>query len=324
MATLADVSGQVSQERRLKQAESWFASLLDGVDDFAVLSIDAKGRIEAVSPSVERQTGFCAKETIGHALDMFDVPSSEEGILSLKQQIALAHRDGWHLHEGWQRRFEGGPFWCQRLIAARSEGEEREDQSIKGYTVVLREVTRQNGDVGNLQQMLTRDYLTGACNRTHFFELAERECARSRRYGSALSLIAIDVDHFKRLNDTYGHAAGDEVLKSFSQACMDSLRPSDIFARLGGEEFVVLLPATDLQGAGELAERLRTTIADTAARGSESVLPITASLGYASTKGGSSTLTDLLAAADKALYAAKRSGRDRVVVSSLESVAACA
>jgi diguanylate cyclase (GGDEF)-like protein/PAS domain S-box-containing protein len=324
MATLADVSGQVAQERRLKQAESWFASLLDGVDDFAVLSIDAEGRIEAVNPSVLRQTGFRAIETIGHSLDMFDAPSSAANTLSLKGQIEVASRDGWYLHEGWQRRFEGELFWCQRLIAARSEEGEQDPLSIKGYTVILREVTRQKGDVGDLKQRLTRDYLTGACNRTHFFELAERECSRSRRYGSPLTLIAIDVDHFKRLNDNYGHAAGDEVLKLFSQACMGSLRPSDTFARLGGEEFVVLLPGTVPQRAGEISERLRATIAATAMKIAGNVLHVTVSVGYSCINGGASTLTGLLAAADKALYAAKRSGRDCVMMSTTETVAACA
>lgn len=123
------------------------------------------------------------------------------------------------------------------------------------------------------------------------------------------------MDHFKLVNDTYGHNSGDEALRSFSQACMSLLRPSDTFARLGGEEFVVLLPSTDLQSAGEAAERLRVTIATTAIEVTGSVLHVTASLGCASTK-GEGTLADLLAAADKALYTAKHSGRDRVILSS--------
>lgn len=310
MATIADVSKQVAQERRLKQAESWFASLLDGVDDFAVLSIDAAGRIDAVNPSVLRQTGFDESQTMGRTLDMFDVPKHESDTVSMSEQIALAHRDGWHLNEGWHQHYEGEPYWCQRLIAMRSD-----DEGSTGYTVVFREVARQTLDVGKLKQMLTKDYLTGACNRSHFFEVGERECSRSRRYGQPLAVIAIDVDHFKRVNDTYGHGAGDTVLQSFSQACMSQLRPSDTFARLGGEEFVVLLPSTDLQSAGEVAERLRVSIATTAVTVTGSVLHVTASLGCASTN-GEGTLTELLATADKALYAAKQSGRDRVILSS--------
>lgn len=310
MATISDVSRQVAQERRLKQAESWFASLLDDVNDFAVLSIDEKGRIDAVNRSVLRQTGFNESQTIGRSLEMFDVPSSEVSTPSLPEQIALVRRDGWHLNEGWHKHSNGTPYWCQTLIAMRDE-----DEGSTGYTVVLREVTRQTFDVSKLKQLLTTDQLTGACNRSHFYEVGERECSLSRRYGQSLALIAFDVDHFKLVNDTYGHNSGDEALRSFSQACMSILRPSDTFARVGGEEFVVLLPSTDLESAGEVAERLRVTIASTAIEVTGSVLHVTASLGCASTK-GKGTLTDLMAAADKALYAAKQSGRDRVILSS--------
>jgi diguanylate cyclase (GGDEF)-like protein len=318
MATISDVSLQVAQERRLKQAEVWFSSLLDDVKSFAVLSIDAEGLIDAAQPSVFSLTGFDESQTIGRTLDMFEEPDEECGTLDVPGQIALAGREGWHLSEGWNKHSQGEPYWCQRMIAPRCN----QDGSA-GYTVVLRKVTRQTLDVGKLKKMLTTDHLTGACNRSHFFEIAERECSRSRRYSQSLALIAIDVDLFKKVNDTYGHSAGDEVLQSFSRICMSVIRPTDTFARLGGEEFVVLLPSTDLKRAGELAERLRSTIANTALEiiGSGS-LHVTASLGCADTQGQMSTFTELLAEADKALYTAKLSGRDCVVLSNLVPVAA--
>ena len=312
IVTLDDVSKQVAQERRLKQAEVWFGSLLNDVNDFAVLSLDAEGRINGVNPSVLRQTGFSAAGLLGQTLDVFSVGSQSRGSLSAAEQIAEAQRDGWQLHEGWQGRPGGDRYWCQRLIAVRSESEGAGGWGISGYTVVMRAVTRQHFDTGKLTRMLTTDYLTGVCNRAHFFEVGEREYLRALRYSQPLALISIDLDHFKAINDTYGHAAGDEVLKAFTQTCIALLRPSDIFARLSGEEFVVLLPSTTLHGAVELAERLRACVAVAPVDASGSTLRLTVSLGCAEISSTVASLKALMAAADQALYISKRTGRNRV------------
>jgi diguanylate cyclase (GGDEF)-like protein len=318
--SLADVSTQVAQERRLQQAETWFASLLDGVENFAIVSLDAHGKINAVNRGVARQTGLSESQTVGQTLDIFDLPGPPSTAITANEQITLAGRDGWHLTECWQIGLGGKPYWCQRLIAVRSgdegtsETSETSESPISGYTVVLREVLNRNGDFGKLRLMLTQDFLTGASNRAHFFDTAERECARSRRYGQPLALIGLDIDHFKRVNDTYGHAVGDAVLKTISRECKALLRQSDTFARLGGEEFVVLLPSTDMQHAAQLAERLRAVIAATAIEVGGSSLHVTASFGCATTNLTESTPTALVAGADKALYAAKKSGRNRVVL----------
>jgi diguanylate cyclase (GGDEF)-like protein/PAS domain S-box-containing protein len=314
LVTLLDVSKQVVQEHRLKQAEIWFASLLDDVHDFAVLSLDSDGRIDRVNPSALRQTGFSQSQLLGQTLDVFNAQVRSGGSLSLADQIAEADRDGWQLNEGWQSRFGGERYWCQRLIAVRSETEGQTGWAISGYTVVMREVTQQRFAIDQLTQMLTTDYLTGICNRSRFFEIGERECLRALRYAQPLGLIAMDLDHFKLVNDTYGHAAGDEVLKSFTKACAALLRPSDTFARLGGEEFVVLLPSTTLAGAGELAERLRAAIAAATVLLSGNVLRVTASLGCSELNSEVRNLQALIAAADKALYIAKESGRDHVTL----------
>jgi diguanylate cyclase (GGDEF)-like protein/PAS domain S-box-containing protein len=316
IVTLADVSAQVAQERRLQQAETWFASLLDSVENFAIVSLDAQGKISAVNRSVARQTGLNESQTVGQTLEIFDLPGPSSTAITADEQIALARRDGWHLTECWQVGLGGKPYWCQRLIAVRSDDggtSETSESSVSGYTVVLREVLNRNADFGKLTLMLTQDFLTGASNRAHFFDIAERECARSRRYGQPLALIGLDLDHFKRVNDSHGHGAGDAVLKSISRECKALLRQSDTFARLGGEEFCILLPSTDLQHAAQLAERLRAIIAATAIDVGGTSLHVTASFGCATTNSTESTATALVAAADKALYAAKRSGRNRVV-----------
>src|SRR6187402_444350 len=315
IVSLADISKQVAQESRLKQAETWFASLLDSVNDFAVISLDSEGLIESITPSVIRQTGYSEFQILGRSLDIFNVDEPVSGSLNISDQIALACRDGWHLYECWQSRREEPPYWCQRLIAVRSELQEGQERIISGYTVVLRDVTQQNSDTVKLTQMLRTDYLTGAYNRSYFFEVAGRECTRAKRYGQSLALVAIDLDHFKSVNDMYGHSTGDAVLKAFAEACSPLLRPNDTFARIGGEEFVLLLPSTDLAGAAQLAERLRQTIHATAIAVNGQTLTVTASMGCAEIQDKVSTVTELLAVADDALYRAKKMGRDQVALS---------
>jgi diguanylate cyclase (GGDEF)-like protein/PAS domain S-box-containing protein len=322
MVTIADISRQIAQERRLKQAETWFGSLLNDVNDFAVVSLDADGIIDRVNPSVLRQTGFNESETLGRTLEIFEARDGSSPAASVADQISAARRNGWHLEEGWHKRWGGKHYWCQTLIAVRSEGEDIEGSRIAGYTVVLRDVTRQEFNAGKLREMLTTDHLTGASNRGHFFEVAERERARARRHHQPLSLIAIDIDHFKLVNDTHGHGGGDEALRVIAGACMKLLRPSDIFARIGGEEFALLLPATDLQEAGELAERLRFAIGATSIKLAGALFRCTASFGCAVMTNQDSTVSGLLAAADAALYEAKRAGRNRVVLSSATTAAA--
>ena len=312
VATLSDVSVQVAQERRLKQAEAWFSSLIDGVDDFAAISLDARGRIDHVNASVRRQTGFAEHELIGLGLEVFDAPDPASGVLSSREQVALATRDGWHLDEGWCARRDGSRQWCQRLISVCREEGDVEGRTICGFTVVLRLVTRKTADAASIRRRLTTDHLTGASNRAHFFEVAEREALRCHRDRVSAAVLMLDIDHFKDVNDTHGHAVGDEALKVISAACRGALRPQDTLARLGGEEFVVLLPSTDLAGAGEVAERLRAIIAGLGIATSSGVLMLTASFGCSIMDEGNGNVAAVLAGSDQALYAAKRAGRNRV------------
>ncbi len=157
------------------------------------------------------------------------------------------------------------------------------------------------------------DSLTEAYNRRTFISLAERELQRSVRNGKPLSVMVLDLDKFKQINDTHGHQAGDSVLQHVKQVADQCLRASDIFARYGGEEFVVLLPETARQGAVVIAERLRQSIAATPA---SSGVVVTACIGVycLDQVNNSVTLAELLAQADKAMYQAKAAGRNCVVV----------
>jgi diguanylate cyclase (GGDEF)-like protein len=164
-----------------------------------------------------------------------------------------------------------------------------------------------------LEKLATIDAMTGLYNRRHFMVLAEAEWGRFQRYQRPLSMLAIDIDHFKSVNDRYGHAVGDDAIVSVANACQQSKRTSDIAGRLGGEEFVMLLPETDLGQAMVVAERLRERIAAHSLHVHKVRFSVTASIGVAEASVSMSGIDVLLRAADEALYLAKGQGRNRVV-----------
>jgi len=161
------------------------------------------------------------------------------------------------------------------------------------------------------------DALTGVFNRRYLMDQLLSELERSKRYKHPLSLMLCDVDHFKKVNDTYGHQTGDEVLIQFAKILNQSLRETDWIARYGGEEFVVVLPETTLEGAELVAERCRALVADTQINTSSQVLNITASFGVSGWQPGMADdliLDKLIAAADIGVYSSKSGGRNRVTV----------
>ncbi len=170
---------------------------------------------------------------------------------------------------------------------------------------------------GEVQRLARIDELTELLNRRHFFERAEQELARAKRYKRPLSAILLDVDHFKRVNDTYGHAVGDEVLRVVAGRCRETVRTMDILGRYGGEEFVILVPDTSQAGTSEgLAERLRSSIAEEPIASDDGAIAVTISLGVAGLRHDEDDLASLLDRADTALYAAKEGGRNCVKVAS--------
>jgi diguanylate cyclase (GGDEF)-like protein len=207
-------------------------------------------------------------------------------------------------------------FW--RLVAASHE-------FAKNLLLMLTQRLRANNftieENIRLRKLLERDIavdsLTGLRNRRWLDENLPRLMARYRRDGKPLALLMLDVDYFKTFNDTYGHASGDRVLSVVAAAVESRLRPTDFGSRYGGEEFVIILPGTDLEGARTAAERLRETIAGTEVEGVDATTlpPVTVSIGVAQ-MAVKERADSLLARADTALYRAKNAGRDRVEVES--------
>ena len=156
------------------------------------------------------------------------------------------------------------------------------------------------------------DPLTGLWNRHHFGEQLQRTLGEADRYGTAVSLVLVDIDHFKRVNDQWGHQAGDAVLKQVARILQDGVRSVDVCVRYGGEEIALLLPRTDSEHAVDVAERLRARIAAQPIRHGATEIPVTASFGVATYPETVKVRDQLFPASDKALYIAKHEGRNRV------------
>jgi diguanylate cyclase (GGDEF)-like protein len=168
----------------------------------------------------------------------------------------------------------------------------------------------------SLERIASTDMLTGLPNRLSFFTAAHAEMTRASRMGSTLSLLMIDLDHFKQVNDNFGHHGGDQALRAFAGACRKVLAGKDIIGRLGGEEFAVLLPHADIDQARDVAERIRRAVEDIRLAGNLSGLRITSSIGVARVRPGERNPDGALARADAALYLAKKQGRNCVVAGS--------
>lgn len=197
-----------------------------------------------------------------------------------------------------------------KVPEAFNEADERLLDTFAGHLATAIEKLRLFDEI---QQMAITDPLTGLFNRRQFFRLGYIELERSHRYKRDMALIMLDIDHFKKFNDTYGHQIGDVVLQAVARQCRESMRAIDVTGRYGGEEFSILMPETSQSGAMRLAERLRQQVQELGVPTHSGILHVTISIGVACLRVGSGeTLESLIARADKALYVSKQSGRNRV------------
>ena len=183
----------------------------------------------------------------------------------------------------------------------------------KGVVWIVEDISARKVAEEKLIKLATIDELTHLNNRRSFMDLGEKECRRSHREGYKVALFMLDIDYFKAVNDTYGHAVGDRTLKCFAEISTNMFRPSDIIGRIGGEEFVVLLPDISVVAAEKAAERFRMEINKHFVASEQGLPEITVSIGVAFLKNYES-LDSVLLRADEALYAAKNQGRNKVVV----------
>ena len=309
---------QLLQRQRMAQVlvakEANFRLLAEQSSDM-VTRIGLDNRLLYVSPSCVRITGWSADELLDTSalagIHEDDMERVEQAIAALKNGEAEEARFIYR-----QRHRDKGEIWAEAALHVTLASDSGE---IDGVVAVMRDMTEQKDLQDKLASLATTDGLTGLANRRAFDERLADEWARARRDGTQLSLLLIDVDHFKKFNDHYGHLAGDGCLRALGRILSATARrPADLTARYGGEEFAVLLPNTGPDGCVEVGEGIRQALQDLAmlhAQNPPSRL-VTVSVGAATSLPSQAPDSNtLLAAADRALYAAKDSGRDRLVMS---------
>lgn len=302
LAVLRDVSARVAQ---LEQ-QRLLVTALEATDNGIVIT-DRNAFIQWANPAFSRLTGFSAAEAIGH----------RPGELI---------RSGLQPQEFYQNLWEtilGGQVWRGELVNKRKSGELYHEEltitplrsgqgEITHFIAVKQDVSSRKSMERELVRLASTDPLTGVANRRQLLERMQAELVRLKRYGSAVSFLMLDLDFFKKVNDRFGHAVGDQVLCHISGVAQSELRKSDLFGRMGGEEFGILLPETDIERAVELAERLRERVAREPLSATDELIRVTLSIGVSEFTWLDTGTETVLARADAALYRAKQAGRNRV------------
>lgn len=291
--------------RALRAKDEDYRLIVEGTNDM-VIKLDTEGRFTYANPAFCTLFGVAPAELIGrHSLDLPALVGQCIEALALEQLMTSPYIT----------RYQQSSDTTSGLrhIDWRAEALRDEAGAVTGFVSIGHDVTEHIMLAAALKEQAQRDPLTGLANRRYFLEKGYLEQARASRHEHPLSLLMLDLDHFKRVNDTYGHKAGDVVLQKLSELLLSNKREPDIAARLGGEEFVLLLPDTDLGAAVQVAERLRAAIEDSVVvTDAGEVIRFTTSVGAAQMGGRTTTLEHLLEQADQALYQAKHTGRNRV------------
>jgi diguanylate cyclase (GGDEF)-like protein len=247
----------------------------------------------------------------------FDIGRSSKNDLPLDQESISRHHA--------RITFDGAQYWVQDLNSTNGtyvndaqvkEKPLRDGDQIRVGRSILKFMTGENIEVHyheEIYRLMTVDGLTQIFNRRYFNEALAREFNRTKRYDRALSLIIFDVDHFKQVNDTHGHVTGDNVLRQIAASVRHRLRRDDIFARIGGEEFGILLPEVGLAGARATAEKVRRIVQGTPLAADQGMISCTVSLGIGALEPRDNVPEDVYKRADERLYEAKHGGRNRVV-----------
>lgn len=314
ISQVQDISERKQAEDKLRISEERHRLLADSARD-VIWTMEADGSISYVSPSVELVRGFTPEEAMRQPMEEILTPDSLAAAQDYISRLNAAIEAGQPLesYRGDQEYYckDGSTFWTEVIASPLLNADGRLIQIVG----VTRDIAERKRLQKELEQQARIDYLTKLNNRGYFMLLAEQELARAIRYGSNLSLFMLDIDNFKKINDTHGHKSGDIVLQRLAEICRNTLREVDVIGRIGGEEFAILLPETDKSEAYAAAGRLRTNIAKTEVKVlSDLSLCFTVSIGISALSANGENIDLLLHMADKALYEAKNSGRNKVAV----------
>jgi diguanylate cyclase (GGDEF)-like protein/PAS domain S-box-containing protein len=270
---------------------------------------DEKGLITMVNPAACNILGYTPTEMIGreaHRLIHHHDASGEPPAVPPFYRKVLAGKIATSEENFWTAQ---GSILQVEVSSAPLQNE---GGMIIGTVTAFRDITERKRQESELRRLATTDVLTGLANRRCVLDRLDQELARIQRFGKPMALLMADLDFFKRVNDTYGHAAGDEVLRQFAELARLTLRKIDLIGRFGGEEFIILLPGTDGEGARSYAERLRQKVAAKGFITEAGEVELTISIGATLVNGGDRDCDEVISRADRALYFAKQNGRNRV------------
>jgi diguanylate cyclase (GGDEF)-like protein/PAS domain S-box-containing protein len=308
MAVLQDVTLIAQQESLLFADRAKFRAIFEHLHDFAIYTLTPDGIIEAWNHSLESYAGWQAQDVVGRPDSMF-FPPDDPTSPNLATLLAEARRAGFVEFEGWRLQRDGSLLWARSTITALPDIA----GILQGFFVVSRDRTQSKRAEDDMKLLATVDALTGAYNRRQAEVLIAAEFSRCARGALPFAVLMIDIDHFKQVNDRFGHAAGDAVLRALVRECQATLRTIDVVARWGGEEFLLLLPSTSTAQAMIAGERVRAAI-EAAATAYRDTAPIRVTVSIGAATLGDEIPAELIRRADTALYAAKAAGRNRVIL----------
>ena len=308
LGTANEISAQVNMELEAHYQSTVMSAYLDESLD-GIVVVDAKNRIKTWNRRFLEIWDI--PEEIMNARDgdaaLLAVTDQLQDPAGFIQKVMELYADLDREEHGVRINMKDG-----RVLERHSRGLHGPEGVYWGRIWFYRDMTDLHRMTEELERMSKTDALTGIANRRAIIEALEKEFGGARRLGHSLSVLIADLDHFKQINDHYGHATGDAVIKEFVQIVTPEIRVNDHFARLGGEEFVIVLPETGLGPARQLAQRLCRAVASHAFGGLKSQFQVTVSFGIATIRDHDSSPEDLLVRADRCLYAAKSEGRNRV------------
>jgi diguanylate cyclase (GGDEF)-like protein/PAS domain S-box-containing protein len=308
--TLALLHSRAEVER-LREREQLFSSLLGSVN--AVLwAFDWQAqRVIYVSPAYERIFGRSAALLLAdygewrNSIYPDDLDYAAESLAKVLETGAVEAREYRII------RADGQLRWLSDKCFISRSSEAGQAQVIVG---IAEDITDKKQLEGELHRLATTDVLTQSSNRRHFFECARREFEHARQFGSPLAFLLLDIDDFKRINDSYGHQTGDQVLQRLASCGASVLRRGDLFGRIGGEEFAALFPGCAPALAEQIAERLQREVQRLRFSHAQTSFGVTVSQGLTSLHGDDLSLDALFARADAAMYQAKRQGKNQIVL----------
>jgi diguanylate cyclase (GGDEF)-like protein/PAS domain S-box-containing protein len=299
-----DITDRKRLETTLERESEILKTVLNNVDAHIYMK-DANHRYVYANPKVEELMATPVEKIIGHTRQEILPDANSHEHIQLDTLVFSTMQKHAAEEEFVDPSGNVRYFWATK-VPLRLSGQE--DMLIGVST----EVTELHLLREELERQATTDALTGINNRRFFYRAAEQEFVSSSRYDQPTSLLVLDVDSFKKINDTFGHLTGDEVLKALALHCKTVVRACDIVGRIGGEEFAILLPQTDIQRATILAERICRSFEDLVLTQEPAPIAITVSIGVACRTGEDEKIENLFARADSALYEAKRTGRNKV------------